>query len=106
MTLKNKFLFVLFGFAAINFNYVNSDLQPVVNTPLGRIGGYHMKTQDGKDISAFTAIPYALPPVGELRFKVGCEQSAKCEFTLSNKYTTELNDDATSVINTCFVLIL
>ncbi|RVE46858.1 hypothetical protein evm_008503 [Chilo suppressalis] len=48
---------------------VRCELHPVVNTPLGQIRGYHMKTRSGKTISAFTSIPFALPPLGNLRFK-------------------------------------
>lgn len=49
---------------------VRSEKQPVVRTPLGEVAGYYMNTRGGRQISAFTAIPYAIPPVGDLRFKV------------------------------------
>ncbi|KAJ2942550.1 hypothetical protein O0L34_g2019 [Tuta absoluta] len=48
---------------------VASERQPVVKTPLGEVKGYFMKTREGRQISAFTSIPYAVPPVGPLRFK-------------------------------------
>jgi carboxylesterase type B len=35
----------------------------------GRIVGRWMTSLSGRDIRAFTTIPYAAPPVGELRFK-------------------------------------
>lgn len=35
----------------------------------GKILGRHMLSQSGRTIRAFTGIPYAKPPVGELRFK-------------------------------------
>ncbi|CAH2103579.1 unnamed protein product [Euphydryas editha] len=41
---------------------------PIRETSLGVLEGYYMKTRSGRLISAFTAIPYAVPPVGELRF--------------------------------------
>lgn len=50
---------------------VKSEGQPVVRTPLGEVAGYYMHTRGGRQISAFTAIPYAVPPLGDLRFKVG-----------------------------------
>lgn len=50
---------------------VSNVKQPVVETPLGEVSGYFMKTRGGRQISAFTSIPYAVPPVGDLRFKVG-----------------------------------
>ncbi|XP_013189471.2 juvenile hormone esterase [Amyelois transitella] len=48
---------------------VNSESDLTVLTPLGEIRGYHMKTREGREISAFTGIPYAIPPLGDLRFK-------------------------------------
>lgn len=49
--------------------------QPVVRTPLGEMKGYYMQTRGGRQVSAFTAIPYAVPPLGHLRFKVGTYNS-------------------------------
>ncbi|XP_046977394.1 juvenile hormone esterase-like [Vanessa cardui] len=42
---------------------------PFRKTPLGDMQGYYMETRKGRQISAFTAIPYAVPPVGDLRFR-------------------------------------
>ncbi|KAF2899703.1 hypothetical protein ILUMI_06475, partial [Ignelater luminosus] len=42
---------------------------PEVTVKEGTLRGKYQKTKDGKTFSAFTAIPYAQPPVGELRFK-------------------------------------
>ncbi|CAB3225276.1 unnamed protein product [Arctia plantaginis] len=50
-------------------SYVRSENQPTVRTSLGELKGYYMQTRGGREIAAFTAIPYAVPPVGELRFK-------------------------------------
>lgn len=63
-------------FVALNFlltSYVSdvkSEKQPAVRTPLGEVAGYYMQTRGGRQIAAFTAIPFAAPPVGDLRFKV------------------------------------
>lgn len=62
-------LFVIILITSCNTSDVTLEKQPVVVTPLGTVTGYHMKTRGGRQISAFTAIPYAIPPVGELRFK-------------------------------------
>jgi len=43
---------------------------PVVNTAKGAISGRTLKSRDGRDYHSFTGIPYAKPPVDELRFKV------------------------------------
>lgn len=42
---------------------------PVIRTSTGWVQGTHMKTIKGRDISAFMGIPYAKPPVGDLRFR-------------------------------------
>ncbi len=42
---------------------------PVINAPIGDIGGVIMTSRDGRNIYAYKGIPYAEPPVGELRFK-------------------------------------
>lgn len=36
----------------------------------GSLVGRHLTTHNGQPIRAFMGIPYAQPPVGELRFKV------------------------------------
>lgn len=43
---------------------------PIVRTPLGSVMGRHIKSYGGRTVSAFEGIPYAKPPVGDLRFKV------------------------------------
>uniref|UniRef100_A0A1I7RTM0 COesterase domain-containing protein n=1 Tax=Bursaphelenchus xylophilus TaxID=6326 RepID=A0A1I7RTM0_BURXY len=47
--------------------YVNSN--PIVETELGRIEGFYHKLLNGQDTNVFLGIPYAKPPVGELRFE-------------------------------------
>ena len=49
---------------------VAAERVPIRRTPLGNVKGFYMKTRGGREISAFTAIPYAVPPINELRFKV------------------------------------
>lgn len=47
------------------------DLQLCVTIPsLGQIRGSVMHSGTGRKIAAFRGIPYAKPPVGDLRFKV------------------------------------
>ena len=43
---------------------------PKVDTRSGQLRGSVQKSIDGFDFYAFKGIPYAKPPVGELRFKV------------------------------------
>jgi len=44
--------------------------EPITTTPLGRIVGSLMYSASGRRFQSFRGIPYALPPVGKLRFKV------------------------------------
>lgn len=43
---------------------------PVVRTKKGAIRGQTSKSRDGRDFHSFTAVPFAKPPVDELRFMV------------------------------------
>ena len=42
---------------------------PIVNAPVGDIGGVVMTSKNGRNIFAYKGIPYSKPPIGELRFK-------------------------------------
>lgn len=42
---------------------------PIVQSPAGQINGALMTTVQGRSISAYRSIPYAQPPVGNLRFQ-------------------------------------
>jgi len=49
----------------------NSDeAVPRVKIPLGGLKGYYKTAQNGRKYEAYEGIPYALPPIGKLRFKV------------------------------------
>jgi len=43
---------------------------PVIRITKGAIRGQTLKSRDGQDFYSFTAVPYAKPPLGELRFMV------------------------------------
>ena len=51
------------------FSNASGNLQ--VNITEGTLEGDELKTRLGKSYIAFKGIPYAQPPVGDLRFKVG-----------------------------------
>ncbi|KAF6204249.1 hypothetical protein GE061_002589 [Apolygus lucorum] len=42
---------------------------PEVTLSLGKLRGVFQKTINGREISSFLGVPYAQPPIGELRFK-------------------------------------
>lgn len=41
-----------------------------IQTKFGQIDGFKAKSRDGREYSSFVGIPYAQPPVGNLRFQV------------------------------------
>lgn len=43
---------------------------PVVEVGQGTLVGKYGSTRGGREYAAFMGIPYALPPIGDLRFKV------------------------------------
>lgn len=45
-------------------------VEPVVEINDGAVRGQILKSRDGRDYYSFTGIPYAKPPVDQLRFKV------------------------------------
>jgi len=47
--------------------------RPVVTLSQGQLKGKVIKTYSNKDMFSFFGIPYAKPPVGELRFKVSSQ---------------------------------
>lgn len=58
---------LLFLFLALS---VFANDGPEVEISDGKLEGKYMVTRRGRKFSAFLGIPYAKPPLGELRFKV------------------------------------
>ncbi|UYV67767.1 BCHE [Cordylochernes scorpioides] len=58
-------LFILLLASKVAYTTEND---PVVNLPMGRIKGFR-KTTIGKDMNVFLGIPFAKPPLGDLRYK-------------------------------------
>ena len=50
----------------------NQDPGPelLVSTTLGTLSGSHLTSRSGRTFAAFRGVPYAKPPVADLRFKV------------------------------------
>nr|AVM18975.1 odorant degrading protein 5 [Holotrichia parallela] len=65
--MKVKLVIILLFIATINGK---DDLNaPQVEIPNGLLQGVHEQSYNGRTFSAFEGIPYARPPVGELRFE-------------------------------------
>ncbi|KYM89950.1 Venom carboxylesterase-6 [Atta colombica] len=66
MLLKLLIAVLCFDFAV----HTNANASaPRVKTPLGGLKGYYKVSQNGRKYEAYEGIPYALPPIGKLRFK-------------------------------------
>lgn len=48
--------------------FLSANAEPRVKVSEGHLSGHYMKSGNGRPISAFTGIPYAEPPIGDLRF--------------------------------------
>jgi hypothetical protein len=58
----------LIYYLGINYYEVLDEI--VIKTRLGELKGFSSKTREGRVFNSFRGIPYAKPPVGELRFQV------------------------------------
>lgn len=63
------------------------DSLPLVEISNGWVQGTHQTSYNGRVYSSFQGIPYAQPPVGELRFEVIKRNS----IVLLNVCTTDIN---------------
>lgn len=62
---------------------------PTVEVSQGRLSGLWMRSRGGRRVAAFKGVPYAKPPVGDLRFEVsqflslvGDSSKHSCYYTL------------------------
>lgn len=72
---------------------------PKVKVSLGEIKGHFKFSENGKKFEAFEGIPYAKPPVGELRFKPPEKKEPWTSELLATKYSPfcvqyEMNDSS------------
>ena len=66
-----RFHFTLFVLLLTVIGVENEPVEPLVTIPtLGQVRGSLMTSAGGQQFLAFRGIPYAKPPVGNLRFKV------------------------------------
>ncbi|XP_076755934.1 venom carboxylesterase-6 [Xylocopa sonorina] len=63
-----KLLSALLFLGSVNLSWQNAGI-PKVDTPLGSVSGYYKESWHRKKYEAYEGIPYAQPPVGELRFE-------------------------------------
>ncbi len=68
-TMLLKFLFCLILLTYGVFVSANEDV-PIVDTVQGQVSGVKELSSASKDYLAYYGIPFAEPPVGDLRFKV------------------------------------
>ncbi|KAF2904191.1 hypothetical protein ILUMI_01983 [Ignelater luminosus] len=77
MTSKNELAFAEFWQSLPLREYENNIVTPpslgedgpLVETTLGKVRGYYLHSYGGRKFAAFEGIPYAKPPIGDLRFE-------------------------------------
>lgn len=68
---NNQGLFIILcGICLFVFNANIAYSEPTITISNGTLVGTIMRTRLGREINAYRGIPYAAPPIGELRFKV------------------------------------
>lgn len=66
-------LFVDFGYFKCSVDARTSDELRITLPNESKLIGRALRSHDGRPIKAFMGIPYAKPPIGELRFKVNSD---------------------------------
>lgn len=61
---------VLLQLILLTKDAASSPEAPMATTTQGTVKGTYLEASDGRRFSAFMSLPYAKPPLGELRFKV------------------------------------
>lgn len=82
--MKTKWSFTAF---AIFFTLASCELE--VKLSKGKIKGQILKSRNGRPYYSYTGIPYAKPPVNELRFKV--IYTYETEINLQKPYASKIN---------------
>lgn len=81
-----KFAVTLFFIASgLCFLFTVASSPPIVNIKNGTIEGTEITTDSGRNIFSFQGIPYALPPIGKLRFEVPQPANAWTNVLIANK---------------------
>ena len=65
-----QFVVLLYALSAFYVELCNSQEVVIDVKPLGQVRGSKMSTVSDREFYAFRGIPYAEPPIGDLRFKV------------------------------------
>lgn len=68
-------IFCVVSISSVAF-YTNAKTSDLLRVTLpngfSKLIGRYMRSYDGRGIRAFLGIPYAEPPIGDLRFRVSC----------------------------------
>lgn len=67
--LISSLLFALLG-VWVYIKFIKTEPSPVFQLKDGKVQGIRLKSREGRDFYAFYGLPFAKPPIGELRFEV------------------------------------
>lgn len=83
MKMFNRFWYLIFTIVFLSASHcVYCDSSPTVALSLGKIRGENVKTNSGVNYYSFRGIPFAEPPVGELRFAVKFQKFSSYQIDL------------------------
>lgn len=82
--LSQGFIFLLSLTVILAIDFENIDTSPMIETKFGSIVGKWTKSSLGLNIATFLGIPYAEPPIGDLRFRVSFTLNIILSFFKSN----------------------
>lgn len=60
----------IFGIFMLLFGFVNCIPNDILQLSQGQIQGSILYSRNGREFNAFQGIPYAKPPISDLRFEV------------------------------------
>lgn len=66
----NELVVELMSFSYLNYGLLHGGPRVIADTRYGRLKGFTSVSREGREFYEFLGIPYAAPPVGELRFQV------------------------------------
>ncbi len=67
----NEFVVELMSYTYYNYGLIHGGASVYAETKYGRLKGFTSVSREGREFYEFLGVPYASPPVGNLRFQVG-----------------------------------
>lgn len=106
MCTRSVSILVIFTFVSLfklTFTYYSPDLLITLSNG-NKLMGKFDQTMGGRPVKSFTGIPYAKPPIGNLRFKVSSLRVLFINMEITSvTYVIILNDSIVCHLNVCLI---